>query len=77
MSGMIQMVLTEEQQQLLSSATEPVEILDRRGRVLTRVRTSWTDAEIAEALSRSHNSGPDVPVSEMFAKLRKLYPIES
>ena len=74
---MIQMILTEEQQQLLSNAQEPVEILDRRGRVLTRVRARWTDAEIAEILEKSRNSGPDVPVSEVFDRLRKSHPIPS
>ena len=71
---MIQMILTEEQQQLLSNAQEPVEILDRRGRVLTRVRTRWTEAEINEALEKSRNSGPDVPLSEAITRLEKRHP---
>ena len=72
---MIQMILTEEQQQILTNAQEPVEILDRRGRVLTRVRWGWSDAEIAEALERSRNSGPAVPVADFFERLKKSHPI--
>ena len=73
---MIQMILSEEQQQLLTGAQEPVEIVDRRGRLLTRVQSGWTDAEIAEALLKAHESGlASETFSETVARLKRDYPI--
>ena len=73
---MIQMILSEEQQQLLSNAKEPVSIFDRGGRLLTRVQSGWTDGEIAEALLKANESGlsPE-SFSETVARLKQDYPI--
>ena len=72
---MIQIILTPEQQRLLAEATEPVEIVDGRGRILSRIRGSWTDAEISEALQKSRESGLGGSLSESIAELERAYPI--
>ena len=72
---MIQIMLTPEQQRLLAEAREPVEIVDGRGRILSRIRRSWTDAEISEALQKSHESGLGGSLSESIAELEREYPI--
>ena len=72
---MIQIILTPEQQRILSEAKELVEIVDGRGRILSRVRHNWTDAEISDALQRAHDSGLGGSLSESIAELERNYPI--
>ena len=73
---MTQLILTEEQQQLLANSTDAIEIVDRGGRVLTRVRSGWTDAEIAEALLKSAESRPGSTLSDFLDRLLKT-PVKS
>ena len=53
---MIDVMLTEEQQQLVEGAQFPVRIVDRKGfelgilKGVTRNQPGWTDAEIEEIL---------------------------
>lgn len=72
---MIQMILTEEQQRLLSEAVEPVEIVDRSGRHLTTVKEGWTDAEVIDVLTRSRASGDGGTLTELVHRLKEKYPI--
>ena len=72
---MIQMILTEEQQRLLTEAVEPVEIVDRSGRHLATVQEGWTDAEVIEVLTRSRSSGDGGTLSDLVHRLKDKYPI--
>ena len=72
---MIQIVLTPEQNRVLTEAKEPVEIVDGRGRVLSRIRHGWTDGEVADALLKARESGIGGSLSESLAKLEREYPI--
>ncbi len=72
---MIQMILTEEQQRLLTETREPVEIVDRSGRHLTTVKEGWTDAEVIEVLTRSRSSGDGGMLSDLVHRLKAKYPI--
>lgn len=72
---MIQMILTEEQQRLLSEAVEPVEIVDRSGCHLTTVKEGWTDAEVIDVLTRSRASGDGGTLTELVHRLKEKYPI--
>ena len=72
---MIQMILTEEQQRLLSEAVEPVEIVDRSGHHLTTVKEGWTDAEVIDVLTRSRASGDGGTLTELVHRLKEKYPI--
>ncbi len=46
---MMQLILTEEQQRILDESDEPVQVMDRTGRLLASVSIEATEAEIAEA----------------------------
>jgi hypothetical protein len=72
---MIQMILTEEQQRLLTDAKESVEIVDRSGRRLTTVRGGLTDAEVVEILTRSRSSGDEGTLSDLVKRLTDKFPI--
>ena len=73
---MIQLILTEVQEQLLTTSFEPVEVVDRRGRVLTQIRSNWTDDEIAEAMRKAHESGfATESIFETTERLMQDYPI--
>ncbi len=72
---MIQMILTEEQQRLLTETREPVEIVDRYGRHLTTVKEGWTDAEVIEVLTRSRSSGDGGMLSDLVHRLKAKHPI--
>ena len=75
---MIQLTLTEEQQAILSASRELVEIVDRRGRILTRVKSNWTDEEIDEILRKGAESGiATESLFELTERLRREYPIPS
>ncbi len=73
--AMIQMILTEEQQRLLTESHEPVEIVDRAGRRLTTVKQGWTDAEVIEVLTHSRASGEGGSHSDLVQRLKVKYPI--
>lgn len=72
---MIQMILTEEQQRLLTDAKESVEIVDRSGRRLTTVHRGLTDAEVVEILTRSRSSGDEGTLSDLVKNLTDKFPI--
>lgn len=46
---MIQLILTEEQQRLLDQSNEPVQVVDRTGRLLASVPVEASEEELAEA----------------------------
>ena len=73
--AMIQMILTEEQQRLLTESREPVEIVDRSGRRLTTVKQGWTDAEVIEVLTHSRASGDGGSHSDLVQRMKVKYPI--
>ena len=72
---MIQIVLTPEQNRVLTEAKEPVEIVDGRGRVLSKVSHGWTESEVTEALTISRQSGDGGSLKDALARLRKSHPI--
>ncbi len=72
---MIQIVLTPEQNRVLTAAKEPVEIVDGRGRVLSKIIHGWTESEVAEALAISRQSGDGGSLKDALARLRKSHPI--
>ena len=73
---MIQLILTDEQHRLLATARELVEIVDRRGRVLTRVKSNWADEEIDEILKKGEESGlATESIFEVTERLMRDYPI--
>ena len=72
---MIQMVLTEDQHRFLAEAQEPVEIVDRRGRKLTRVQPSYSDAEAAELFRKARESGLGGSPRETIERLKLTHPI--
>ena len=72
---MIQMILTEEQQQLLTESKESVEIVDRSGRRLTTIRAGLTDAEVVEILTRSRSSGDAGTLSGLVKSLSEKFPV--
>ncbi len=72
---MIQIVLTPEQNHVLSQAKEPVEIVDGRGRVLSKINHGWTESEVAEALAISRQSGDGGSLKDALARLRESHPI--
>ena len=72
---MIQMILSEEQQRLLTNAKESVEIVDRSGRRLTTVRGGLTDADVVEILTRSRSSGDGVTLSDLVKSLTEKFPV--
>ena len=75
---MIQMILSPEQEEFLANAQEPVEIVDRRGRVLMRVAARWTDAEIEEIERKGQESGlATESIFELTERLRRDYPVPS
>lgn len=67
---MIQLILTEEQQRLLDQSSEPVQILDRSGRVLSKIGSWFSEAEIATAKKRSENFQPAGTFGDLLEKLR-------
>lgn len=60
---MIQIILTREQQRLIDNSTEPVEIVDLNGRVLTSFETGVSEEElsVAQCIAASFD---DVPGAE-------------
>ena len=72
---MIQIVLTPEQNRVLSQANEPVEIVDGRGRVLSRISDGWTNAEVSDALLNAERSGMGGTLEELVSRLERDYPI--
>ena len=54
---MSQLMITEEQQRFLDESREPVEIVDRSGRLLTKLKVShgFSDAELDEAVRAARN----------------------
>jgi hypothetical protein len=46
---MFEIVLTDEQARVVSSALKPVQVRDRKGNVLGTITPAWTEADVAEA----------------------------
>lgn len=72
---MIQITLTPEQNRVLTEAKEPVEIVDGRGHVLSKISRGWTESEVAEALAISRQSGDGGSLKDALARLRQSHPI--
>lgn len=66
---MSQLMITEEQQRFLDESREPVEIVDRAGRVLTRLVHGFNEHELDEAVAATTNF---VSVGELRETLDRL-----
>jgi hypothetical protein len=55
---MIQIILTEQQQRLLDESSEPVQIMDRSGVVLTTVGHGFTEAELDRIAEEARHFQP-------------------
>ena len=73
---MVQMILTDEQLKFLAETREPVEIIDRAGRILTRIKPAWTEAEVAEAVRKAKESGLGGSPREALEHLKLTYPTQ-
>ena len=68
---MSQLMITEEQQRFLDESSEPVEIVDRSGQLLTKlkVRHGFSKSELDEAVLAAKNF---VPAGTLEALLDRL-----
>ena len=68
---MIQLILTEEQQRLLDESSEPVQILSRRGGILTTVGHGLSDVDLDRIAQDSRDFHPAAAtLSELVDRLK-------
>ncbi len=72
---MIQLVLTEEQQRLISESTEPVEIVGPSGRVLATVLHGYTESELREVAEEARSFTPVGTLRELLDRLKSSQPV--
>ncbi len=68
---MSQLMITEEQQRFLDESREPVDVVDRSGRLLTKlkVRHGFSESQLDEAVQVAKNF---VPAGTLEALLQRL-----
>jgi hypothetical protein len=72
---MTEIILTSDQSQLFSQATDGVVLCDPAGKVIARIPPVISDEEkaiIAEAKRRLASDQPRIPSSEVLARLKRL-----
>lgn len=72
---MTEIILTSDQSQLFSQATDGVVLCDAAGKVIARIPPAIIDEEkaiIAEARRRLASDQPRIPSSEVVARLKRL-----
>ena len=69
---MSQLMITEEQQRILDESREPVEVVDRSGRLLTKLKIShgFSEAELDEAVQAARNFVPAGTLRELLDRLK-------
>ena len=67
---MIQLLLTEEQQRVINEAIEPVEIVDRSGRVFTTTTHGFTAMEMHAIAKEGKNFRPQGTLRELLDRLK-------
>ncbi len=69
---MSQLMITEEQQRILDESSEPVEVVDRSGRLLTKLKIShgFSEAELDEAVEAAKNFVPAGTLRELLDRLK-------
>ena len=69
---MSQLMSTEEQQRILDESREPVEVVDRSGRLLTKLKVShgFREAELDEAVQAAKNFVPAGTLRELLDRLK-------
>ena len=69
---MSQLMITEDQQRFLNESSEPVEIVDRTGRVLTRVVHGFSQCELDEAVRSRETFVPVGTLREAIDTLKSM-----
>ena len=69
---MTQIVLSDEQAQAIRSATGPVQLLDREGKLLGYVPRPLTNERIAELNRRAESDGPWYTTQQVLEHLASL-----
>jgi hypothetical protein len=69
---MSRIILTPEQLRTFAMATDAVEICDTEGKVLFRLKPTFTNEEIVRALTAAKSPGPLVPAEQVRQTLKIL-----
>lgn len=69
---MQQIILTDEQAKVVTSALNPVAVCDGKGRILGTITPIWTEKDIVEAKRRAASSGPWYTGKQVQARLQAL-----
>ena len=70
---MSQLMITEEQQRFLDESREAVDVVDRSGRLLTKlkVRHGFSESELDEAVRAAKNFVSAGTLEELLARLKE------
>ncbi len=69
---MPQIVLTDEQAEVVSTALKPVQVCDAQGNLLAVIQPTWTEEDIAEAKRRLASDQPRYTTAQVLEHLRAL-----
>ena len=69
---MSELILTEEQANIVASASGPIPVRDTKGRILGHLEPKLTSEIIAELMQRAESPGPWYTGEQVQARLRAL-----
>lgn len=71
---MIRLTLTEEQQQIVREASEPIEVVDSDGNVLTMIGHGFTQTDLDEAVAAARSQKPVGSLKRLLERLKESTP---